>query len=132
MLTGLGATMTAPPVDEARDLLLQSVDVPIRQVLASKLQLLATTRSEAADGAANQIRQEHGARGQLNSSATMRKSWEVALAQARETTSATIETCFDVGVSNDEQIAAFAREDFQRFLTSFMMSRFGHIDSTSL
>jgi diguanylate cyclase (GGDEF)-like protein len=113
-------------LDEARELLLQSVDEAVRKVLAAKLQLIQLHRSDTVAVETGQIQREHGARGVLNSSATMRRFWEAALGQAQSTAGAIIDACFAVGIGDDDLIAAFAKEDLRRFLTSFMVSRFGH------
>jgi diguanylate cyclase (GGDEF)-like protein len=118
--------MSTSRLDEARDQLLQTVDVAARQVLTSKLQIIQLDRSDAVVAATGQIQREHGARGILNSSVTMRHFWDVALAQAQSTAAAIIDACFAVGVGDDDRIGAFAKEDLRNFLTSFMNSRFGH------
>ena len=123
--------MEIHPLDEARDGLLRGTDPATREILKSKLHVVTLARDDAAGAGLAKMSQEHAARGVLNSSATIGKAWELALAQGKTALSAILDACLEVGVSADEDIARFASEDLKHFLRSFMTSRFGHGDASS-
>jgi hypothetical protein len=86
--------MPPSPLEEARELLLQTVDVASREVFASRLHLVQLQRSDAVAASASEIQRELGARGLLNSSIALRRIWDAALVRARNAADEIIEACF--------------------------------------
>lgn len=116
------------PLDDAREKLLTTLPESKRDVLRSKLHLVDIARSEATRRRTEQISTELGARGLYNSSANMRRCFEVAVEEADRAKKGAMDAAFSVGITDDEALSAFLSTDIEHFLESYLMSRYGHGD----
>ncbi len=91
----------------------------------SKLRLIVQRRADAVASGVTKLTNEHAARGILRSSATMDRSWEIALDAGERARDEMVDAFLNVGIKDDAVISNFVGAEFSSFLQSHMMSTFG-------